>query len=717
MFGKYCQAAAIFLMLLVLNGCKSTAQQQQNPRIQADEKFETLIDTLRDSPQEVSSITLWNTYLDSSQIIDTAAKHNQYLAIAEQLENQEIGCKDIDWFAISYQNFWDLKPHMSALACYQETNNEIEANFHQNAIELIIDTILASGNGEYQYSAYEVATWGDAQDIIELFEYEQVDNYFEFNRQRTTLYNIYVVNDPSTGEQKSVYFENSRFLHQILQLQFPFAGTNDALFENFGEVMGETSPAVVYAKAKVLMKEEYYAQAHELLLMASSLGSVVASHEIGLLCLQPKARLVVADNCSEFLIDSAEQGLTRSLVVLAYMVKEGIELTQDQALFEQLMEAANLNLAPGENWFLLAQLYKKLADDQEQYASFIEKSADLGYQNARFMFYKPSSDDLVDKSPQSVTALLAPLLELAQQGHPLSQAAYASLLLLSDRENEETKKTAKYWLEQAAKNHLPYAHYQLGRAYQSGVFGEKNMLKAYLAYNAAAIDNYAPAQLEVGYFNDIGQVVEANDEVALKWYLLCGKAFNPICLNNLGLFYRRGIATEIDYEKAHVFYDAAIKLGFSGSISQVGLMHETGQGVEQSDTEALALYQQSCEKNHPEGCLYWGNLLAKEQTDFQDFSKANTLYQKSCDLDYAAGCNNLGSSFETGRGIEKDFEQARALYKQACDLGFARSCYNLAFLYEYGNGVQQSTDTAIYYFRTACNLGMFVGCNEFRRLD
>jgi TPR repeat protein len=713
----YSFIAILVVSSLFLNGCKSTSDTTENPSFAAVQTFKKLVSEFKKSPNKVTHIVLWNSYLKSSQIQNTAEKHAAFLSLSEQLNNGEIACSDIDWDEVTFRNFWALKPHMQALACLEDGIEKETASYHQSAIELIVQGILTSGDGQNSYSAYEVATWGDAEDVIVLFDYEVVDSYFEFNYQRTTLYNIYVVNDPESGIQKNVYFENSRFLHQILELQYPFGGNNDALYQGVIKMMGESSEGIMVATGKVLAKEKLYPEAYEWLMRASSFGSSIARYEIGMLCLEPEVRLLDAENCSEFLIDSAELGIVKALVALAFMYREGLEFEQDLEGFEQLMEAASLSLESGESWFMLAQFYKKLTTNNELYDAYLEKSAALGFKDARFLVYRAAAVGLGSEKPEDIEQFLAPLLQLSEEEHALSQVAYARSIMQVDASDEANKQEARSWLERAARNHLPYAHYQLGRAFHFGLFGEKDLLKAYLAYSAAAIDHYGPAQLQVGYFNDIGQVVETNDSIALDWYLLCAKSFNPVCFNNLGIFYRRGIAIEVDYEKALVFFEAAVKLGYTGSISQIGLLYESGEGVEQSYLKALDFYQQSCENDHGEGCLYWANLLSKSETGFQDLETANRLFQKSCDLEYPAACNNLGVSFEEGRGTDQDFQKAYTLYKKSCDLGFARSCYNLGFLYENGTGINQDIDSAVIYFRYACANGVYASCAEFRRLD
>ncbi len=112
----------------------------------------------------------------------------------------------------------------------------LKSNYHNSAVEFLLTGILSSGDGTNYYSAFEVATWGDASDFIELTDYEVVDSYLSLLHHGQALYFIYLVNDPETGLQQEIFFENSKFLHAILEIQYPFVGISDYLEKHYRPV-------------------------------------------------------------------------------------------------------------------------------------------------------------------------------------------------------------------------------------------------------------------------------------------------------------------------------------------------------------------------------------------------------------------------------------------------------------------------------------------------
>jgi hypothetical protein len=71
-------------------------------------------------------------------------------------------------------------------------------------------------------SAFEVPTANDASDIIELTGLDVLDNYVELGKGSKGLYYVFVVNDPDSGEQQHLYFDFTRFLHEALEIDYPF---------------------------------------------------------------------------------------------------------------------------------------------------------------------------------------------------------------------------------------------------------------------------------------------------------------------------------------------------------------------------------------------------------------------------------------------------------------------------------------------------------------
>ena len=74
------------------------------------------------------------------------------------------------------------------------------------------------------------------------------------------------------------------------------------------------------------------------------------------------------------------------------------------------------------------------------------------------------------------------------------------------------------------------------------------------------------------------------------------------------------------------------------------------------------------------GCSNLGLLYQSGQGVNQDYQKAAQLYQKACDSGEAVGCFGLGFLYKNGQGVRQDFSTAKQYYGKACDLGFQIGC-------------------------------------------
>ena len=160
--------------------------------------------------------------LISDQVDETAVKQEVYLDILTKLEEQQMSCADVDWAELTHQNFWSIKPHLTAQTCYEQMGVQASAEYHAAVVEFLLTGILSNGNGENYYSAFEVATWGDAHDVLDLAGFTIVDAYLKLTHQGQGLFYIVVADDPNSGKQREIYFDNNKFLHQVMGYPIPF---------------------------------------------------------------------------------------------------------------------------------------------------------------------------------------------------------------------------------------------------------------------------------------------------------------------------------------------------------------------------------------------------------------------------------------------------------------------------------------------------------------
>jgi len=89
----------------------------------------------------------------------------------------------------------------------------------------------------------------------------------------------------------------------------------------------------------------------------------------------------------------------------------------------------------------------------------------------------------------------------------------------------------------------------------------------------------------------------------------------------------------------------------------------------------------------------------------QDFKEAAKWYRKAADQGEAMAQSNLGLMYHQGQGVEQDFKKALKWYQKAADQGNAMAQINLGFMYANGQGVEQNYVTAYAWWNIAATNG------------
>ena len=96
--------------------------------------------------------------------------------------------------------------------------------------------------------------------------------------------------------------------------------------------------------------------------------------------------------------------------------------------------------------------------------------------------------------------------------------------------------------------------------------------------------------------------------------------------------------------------------------------------------KAAKQWQKACEADVSESCSNLGVLYENGQGVQQDFHKAAKLFEKACDDGYSQSCNNLGNLYSKGQSVKQDHLKAAKLWQKACDDEISPSCSNLGVL-------------------------------------
>jgi TPR repeat protein len=114
--------------------------------------------------------------------------------------------------------------------------------------------------------------------------------------------------------------------------------------------------------------------------------------------------------------------------------------------------------------------------------------------------------------------------------------------------------------------------------------------------------------------------------------------------------------------------------GSADRCRRLAATYALGQGVDQDEARATALYEHACDMSDPSACLFAGQMNEFARGVPKDDAKAARLYGRACDLHWAPGCYNLGIMYERGTGVPQDRVRAGDLYQMACTAGSKASC-------------------------------------------
>jgi hypothetical protein len=159
--------------------------------------------------------------------------------------------------------------------------------------------------------------------------------------------------------------------------------------------------------------------------------------------------------------------------------------------------------------------------------------------------------------------------------------------------------------------------------------------------------------------------------------LLLSLQIPPTIAGNVGATaYARG-----DYTTAYTEWLQAAENGDPSAMEAVGMLYDTGQGVQQSFFLALLWYNRAANA---------GNVSAMF---------------------------DLAAMYDNGRGIPRDQSSAIKWYKMAAQRGNARAAYNLGVIYRDGDGVRRNIASSIQYFKIAASHGIAAAKQNLAYLD
>ncbi|HEV2155743.1 caspase family protein [Bradyrhizobium sp.] len=167
----------------------------------------------------------------------------------------------------------------------------------------------------------------------------------------------------------------------------------------------------------------------------------------------------------------------------------------------------------------------------------------------------------------------------------------------------------------------------------------------------------------------------------------------------------RSLFAARDYAGAMASYKAASELGNARALYELGLMYESGNGVEKDPARARFYYEMAAEKKIAPALVSLGLQQERGIGAASDPAKAYALYQRAADLGDATALNRMGELAEKGLGTKQDLKLARALYQKSAAMGGLDAMVNLARCNANGIGGRQDLPEARRLLAKAAQAG------------
>jgi TPR repeat protein len=269
-----------------------------------------------------------------------------------------------------------------------------------------------------------------------------------------------------------------------------------------------------------------------------------------------------------------------------------------------------------------------------------------------------------------IDQLLPILQERAAKEDPLACFHLASFYHKHDPQKYEEKIIQLYTT--AAEAHHPDACYALGVAYYNEDWGLRrtdSRLVKYLTTAAESGNGEAISYLALAYWHGFER--ERDIHAAIKWLDKAVELDDALGLCIYGILLRSKKDIEVNYCRAQSYLERAATKGCAHAMTQLGMMHQFGEGVEKNIEEAIRLYRQAIttEADEDQALLNLGVLYLEGKEVAQDSEAAQYYLELSADLgDRDAQCI-LGRALIKGEILEKNWYKGLKYLWMAAEQG------------------------------------------------
>ncbi|MBQ4344809.1 MAG: sel1 repeat family protein [Muribaculaceae bacterium] len=303
---------------------------------------------------------------------------------------------------------------------------------------------------------------------------------------------------------------------------------------------------------------------------------------------------------------------------------------------------------------------------------------------------------LNDKNPKDA----AVWFKRAADGGDLVSTYYYGWLLYNGRGVSRDVQNGVIYLLKAAEGGLPQSQYFVGTIYASGKGLPLDETQAVEWFTRAACGDNANAMWELGECYRLGKGVAVDFNRAAKWYseaVATGKykrQFTKLCEEQAGtpfMKYLQGLKAYLvdkNYELALSLFKEVEKAKYiNGKTMQAVILRDKNY-AKRDDKKAFKMFKQAWEKGDPLAAYYMGLMYESGQGVEQNADLAMDMLKASAEKGCAAAMCYIGDICYEGRGYAQNYQTAVNWYLHAQkQLGLtSNSAKRLAHCYEEGLG-------------------------------
>jgi TPR repeat protein/serine/threonine protein kinase len=181
---------------------------------------------------------------------------------------------------------------------------------------------------------------------------------------------------------------------------------------------------------------------------------------------------------------------------------------------------------------------------------------------------------------------------------------------------------------------------------------------------------------------------------------------DPRAQFDLGLKYFNGDGVTQSDTEALRWWRLAAEQGDAWAQSHLGLMYVEGRGVGQSDTEAVRWLSLAAQQGDTKARSNLGSMYVEGRGVPQSDTEAVRWWSLAADEGGDASAQlALGLMYATGRGVLQSDTDAVRWFRRSAEHGNSDALFYLGFMYAQGRGVAQSDSQAVIWYREAAEQG------------